>query len=128
MTDRQNIYNSLRLKMEKIGFHFEIEQQPHLQNRREAELKFIHPQLIKRLEEDGHKVRAKKFYIKQLTDEPNSEIGFVTGRSSPLYEVEFFSKPNSTDTFDDTPAWTNQDNNPALDDLLQSIIDYLKTS
>ena len=128
MTNRKNIYDSLRLEMEEVGFQFETEQKPHRQNRKETELKFIHPKLINRLEEDGYNVRAKKFYIKPLTDEPNCEIGFVTGKSSPLYKETFFINPNSSDTFDDTPAWTNRDNNSTLDSLLKSIKDYLKTS
>jgi 5-methylcytosine-specific restriction protein A len=128
MSNRKNIYDSIRLKMEDAGFEFEAEQKPHLQNRKETELKFIHPQLVKRLEEDGHKVRAKKFYIKPLTDKPDCEIGFVTGKSSPLYKESFLINPNSSDSFDDTPAWTNRDNNSALDSLLASIKDHLKSS
>ena len=85
--------------MEKIGFQFEKEQKPHLQNRKENELKFTHPTLIKRLTEDGYKVKAKKFYIKPLSNEPDCEIGFVTGKTSPLHNLDKFIKPNSTDTF-----------------------------
>jgi hypothetical protein len=128
MSDRKNIYNSIKMKMEKIGFQFETEQKPHLQNRKENELKFVHPKLIKRLEKDGIKVRAKKFYIKPLSNEPDCEIGFVTGKSSPLYKSNKFTKPNSTDTFNSTPAWTNRENNNAIDSLLKSLEDYLKTS
>lgn len=128
MTNRKNIYDSLRKKMEKVGFKFETEQKPHLQNRKEMELKFIHPQLIKRLEEDGYRIRAEKFYIKPLTDEPDCEIGFVTGKSSPLYKEMFFYNPNSSDSFDNTPAWINSDDNSALDSLLISIEEYLKTN
>jgi hypothetical protein len=84
--------------MEAAGFQFEKEQKPHLQNRKENELKFVHPKLVKRIEEDGYKVRAKKFYIKPLSDESDCEIGFVTGKSSPLYKDSFFIKPNSSDT------------------------------
>ena len=128
MSNRKNIYDSIRLKMEAAGFKFETEQKPYLQNRKENELKFVHPQLIRRLEEDGYKIRAKKFYIKPLTDKPDCEIGFVTGKSSPLYKNPFFINSNSSDSFDETPAWTNRDNNSALDSLLASITDYLKTS
>jgi len=125
MSNRKIIYESLRLKMEEVGFQFEREQKPHLQNRKETELKFIHPQLIKKLEGEGYKVRAKKFYLKPLSDEPECEIGFVTGKSSPLFEAPIFSKPNSFDSFDDTPAWTNRESDHALDNLLMSIKDYL---
>ena len=128
MSNRKNIYDSLRLKMEGVGFQFEREQKPHHQNRKEKELKFIHPQLIKKLEEEGYRVRAKKFYIKPLSDEPDCEIGFVTGKSSPLFKEIAFIKPNSSDSFDDTPAWTNRESDSALDSLLKSIKDYLKTS
>lgn len=125
MSNRKHIYDSLRLKMEEAGFTFEKEQKPHLQKRKETELKFIHPGLIKKLINEGYKVRAKKFYIKPLTDEPECEIGFVTGKSSPLYDTSIFSKPNSIDSFDETPAWTNRNTDYALDSLLKSIKDYL---
>jgi 5-methylcytosine-specific restriction protein A len=128
MSNRKNIYDSIRLKMEDAGFKFESEQRPHLQSRKENELKFTHPELIKRLEKDGFKVRAKKFYIKALTDNPESEIGFVTGKSSPLNKETFFIKPNSYDSFDNNPAWTNRENDNTLDRLLKSIKNYLKTS
>ncbi len=127
MTERKDIYDSLKLKMEDVGFQFEKEQKPHLQNRKETELKFIHPQLIKKLEEDGYNVNAKKYYIKPLTDELDSEIGFVTGKSSPFYTTIIFSKPNSTDSFDKTLAWTNREGDSALDNLLIQIKDYLNT-
>ena len=61
MTERKDIYDSLKLKMQSVGFQFEKEQKPHLQKRKENELKFIHPQLIKKLEEEGYNVNAKKY-------------------------------------------------------------------
>ena len=128
MSNRKFIYDSLRLKMEEVGFQFEKEQKPHLQNRKETELKFIHPQLNKKFKEEGYKVRAEKFYLKPLSDDPDCEIGFVTGKSSPLFLVPEFIKPNTHDTFDQTPAWTNRDNNQSLDNLLKSILDYLNHS
>ena len=127
MIERKAIYSSLRLKMEEAGFQFEREQNPHLQNRKETELKFIHPQLIKKFEEEGYKANAKKFYIKPLSDEPHCEIGFVTGKSSPLFEAPIFAKPNSSDSFNETPAWTNRESDHALDSLLKSIEVYLVT-
>jgi len=127
MTERKDIYNNLKLKLEAVGFQFEKEQKPHLQNRKENELKFIHPQLNKKLEEDGYKVNPKKYYIKPLTNELDSEIGFVTGKSSPFYTTSIFSKPNSTDSFDKTLAWTNREGDSALDKLLISIKNYLNT-
>jgi 5-methylcytosine-specific restriction protein A len=127
MTERKAIYDVLRLKMEDAGFQFEKEQIPHHQNRKETELKYIHPQLIKKLEEDGYKINAKKFYIKPLSNELDCEIGFVTGKSSPLFELPIFSKPNSSDSFDETLAWTNRESDHALDSLLKSIKDYLHT-
>lgn len=125
MKNRKSIYDSLRLKMEEVGFQFEREQKPHRQNRKETELVFIHPQLIKKLEEEGYKVRAKKFYIKPLSDEPECEIGFVTGKSSPLHILQIFSRTNSHDSFDETPAWTNRESDQALYSFLKSIKDYL---
>jgi hypothetical protein len=50
--------------MEEVGFQFETEQKPHLQNRKETELKFVHPKLIKKWKEEGYNARATKFYIK----------------------------------------------------------------
>ena len=47
MIIRQLEYDSLKLKMEEVGFQFERKQRPYHQNRREMELKFVHPQLIK---------------------------------------------------------------------------------
>jgi len=128
MTNRKDIYDSLKLKMESAGFQFEKEQKPHLQNRKENELKFIHPQLIKKLEEDGYKVNAKKFYIKPLSDSVEAEVGFVTGKTSPFYVSSIFTKPNSTDSFDNNLAWTNTDGDLALDNLFKSIKDYLVTT
>lgn len=130
MSNREHIFNSLREKMLAVGFEFEREQKPHHQYRRETELKFIHPQLIRKLKEDNYKVRAKKFYIKPLTDEPGCEIGLVIGKSTPLSKLPFFTKPNSFDLYGDgeNPAWTNRVDDLALDNLLVSISDYLKSS
>lgn len=118
--------NILRSKLEEAGFQFEKEQKPHFQNR-ESELKFVHPGLIKKFIEEGYSARAKKFYIKPLADNTNSEIGLVTGKTSPLYNVELFTRPNSIDQFDNTPAWVNRDNENTLDQLLYSINKYLST-
>jgi hypothetical protein len=117
--------------MKEAGFHFECEQRPYLQNRRENELKFTHLGLINKFAEEKFSVRAKKFYIKPLSDDPSCEIGFVTGKTSPiLLEKEIFFPPNSTDSFKDKrkniPAWTNTDTNRAIDKLLDSIKVYLK--
>lgn len=125
MQDRETIYDELRKKMEDAGFQFEREQQPYFQSRREKELKFIHPQLLKKLEDYGIKTSAKKFYIKPLSQEVNSEIGFVTGITSPLYKKLNFVAPNAIDSFDQSPAWTNRDNDNSLDFLLSSIKNYL---
>ena len=65
MNNRKTIFDSLRLKMEEVGFQFETEQKPHLQNRKETELKFVHPQLIKKWKEEGYNASATKFYIKR---------------------------------------------------------------
>lgn len=127
MKNRKNIYDSLRLKMKNTGFIFEKEQKPHLQNREENELKFVHPQLIKKLELEGYNVRAKKFYIKPLSDKTDCEIGFVTGKSSPLIDNISFYKPNTFDTYDGKSAWINKGDDRALDFLLKSIQSYMKT-
>lgn len=127
MMNRDEVYNSLKEKMENAGFVFEKEQKPHLQNKKETELKFIHPKLLKKLEAEGYKVRAKKFYIKPLTNESDSEIGFVTGKSTPFIDNPDFSAPNSIDPFDNSPAWTNRVDNHAIESLLESIKKYLST-
>lgn len=128
MPTRKEIYDSLRVKMEYAGFEFEAEQKPFFQNRKEVEFKFTHSGLIEKLEEDGYKVAARKFYLKPLTDEPDCEIGLVTGKSSPLYKNKRFIHPNSLDSFDSALAWVNQDQNPVLDRLLISIKEYVSKS
>lgn len=125
MTERKEIYDSLKIKMENAGFQFEKEQKPHLQKRKESELVFIHPDLTNKFEQNGIKVNANKYYIKPLTDEPDCEIGLVTGISSPLYKQIEFIKPNTTDSNKDTPAWTNKQSDQALDNLLNQIKSYL---
>lgn len=125
MQNRDTIYDDLRKKMEDAGFQFEREQQPYFQRRREKELKFIHPKLLNKLEDHGIKTNAKKFYIKPLSDEANCEIGFVTGKTSPLYKKLNFVAPNAIDSFDQSPAWTNRSNDHSLDFLLNSIKNYL---
>ena len=128
MTDRKSTYDSLKIRMENAGFHFEKEQRPHLQKRKESELVFIHPDLVNKFEQNGIKVNANKFYIKPLTDEPNCEIGLVTGISSPLHKHVEFIKPNTIDSNKDTPAWSNKENDSSLDILLNQIKSYLKSS
>lgn len=128
MTDRKSIYDSLKTKMENAGFHFEKEQKPHLQKRKESELVFIHPNLINKFEQNGIKVNANKFYIKPLTDDPNCEIGLVTGISSPLHKLAEFIKTNTIDSNKDVPAWTNKEDDSTLDILLDQIKSYLKSS
>lgn len=128
MTDRKSTYDSLKIKMENAGFHFEKEQKPHRQKRKESELVFIHPDLVNKFVQNGIKVNANKFYIKPLTDEPNCEIGLVTGISSPLYKHVEFTKPNTIDSNKDTPAWSNKENDSSLDILLNQIKSYLKSS
>lgn len=128
MTERKFIYDSLKVKMENAGFHFEKEQKPYLQKRNESELVFVNPDLINKFKQKGIKVNANKFYIKPLTDEPNCEIGLVTGISSPLHKQAEFIKPNTTDSNKETPAWTNKEGDSTLDILLNQIKLYLKSS
>jgi 5-methylcytosine-specific restriction protein A len=128
MADRKIIYDSLRKKMEEVGFLFERDQKPHLQKRKESELVFTHPRLINRFEANGYKVKAHQFYIKPLTDEADSEIGLVTGTSSPLYKLDEFIKPNDIDTHRDTPAWVNKEKNFVLDNLLRQIDSYINST
>ena len=111
--------------MELVGFLFEREQKPYHQNQKEKELKFIHPELISKWQKDGYTVRAKKFYIKPLSDESHCEIGFVTGKTSALHNSGTFSASNSFDSFDSSRAWVNRENDKALEKLLKSIKDYL---
>jgi hypothetical protein len=125
--DREQIYNSLKLKMEVAGFTFEKIQTPAHQNRKEKELKFVHPILTQKFRENGHKVRAEKFYLKPLSDDADCEIGLVNGLTSPLIKDSFFNAPNATDSFNEEPAWVNREGDDGLDKLLGLIGEYLKS-
>ena len=125
---RKSIYDNLRKKMEDVGFQFEKEQVPQRQKRKEKELKFVHPVLIAKLNENNLKVNARKFYLKPLSDEPDCEIGLVTGRTSPLITEDVFIKPNSIDTYGDNPAWSNNGTDFTLDNFLNSIKSFLNKS
>ena len=57
--DRESVYTSLREKMESAGFIFENEQQPHFQNKRDKELKFICPALEEKFTKLGVSNPAK---------------------------------------------------------------------
>lgn len=122
MTNNEGLYKSLRNKLEKAGFVFEMEQKPFFQNR-ENEMKFIHPLLVKKLKNEGLNSRGKKFYIKSLTDEAKSEVGLVTGKSTPL--ISRFQKPNALDSYDNSPAWVNRNKDNSLDILLNQISEYI---
>lgn len=125
---RKSIYNNLRKKMEDVGFQFEKEQVPQRQKRKEKELKFVHPVLIAKLNKSNLKVNATKFYLKPLSDEPDCEIGLVTGKTSPLVTENVFIKPNSIDTHGDNPAWSNNGADFRLDNFLNSIKSFLNKS
>lgn len=124
-SDRSAIYHSLRLKMEEAGFLFENIQKSHRQKRKEPEYKFIHPQLLNKFKDEGLNYQATKFYLKPLSDEPDCEIGLVNGKSTALNNKELFRQRNSSDSYDQSPAWTNRDKEPGLDELLYSIKKYL---
>ncbi|WP_060989548.1 HNH endonuclease [Photobacterium leiognathi] len=128
--DRDVIYSDLRKRMEKVGFVFEREQKPHFQGKRDKELKFIHPMLDKKFTQDKETNRAKKFYLKPLSDNENCEIGITTGSTSPLFKLNFFPAPNAIDTYknDKVNAWTNRGNDLSLDHLLNAIELYLAFS
>ena len=121
MTNRKVLFDNLKSKMLDAGFRFEREQKPHRQKRKELELVFSHPKLISKLEVEGFKVNAKKFYVKPLTDHENCEIGLVTGKSSPLYKLNQFISPNSKDSFKGILAWTNKKDDSTLDQILVQI-------
>lgn len=123
----ENRLEVLKQKLEQVGFQFEVEQKPHFQDRK-AEFKFIHPKLIEKFKREGFSTRATKFYLKPLVDNSESKLGFVTGKTSPLYKNEIFSEPNAIDTFDNTPAWSNSNDNNAIDKLLHSISTYLNSN
>lgn len=128
--DRKEVYLGLRRELEDVGFRFEKEQQPHFQNKRDVELKFIHPELERQFLRNGLKNRAHKFYLKPLNDHENSEIGFTTGKSSPLFKLANFPRSNAVDTFkNEIPnAWVNRDNDNSLRKLLDAIEGYLTLS
>ena len=130
VNDREVIYLELRKRMEKVGFVFEREQQPHFQGKRDKELKFIHPMLEEKFAQAGEKNRAKKFYLKPLSDNENCEIGVTTGSTSPLFRLGGFPVPNAIDTYNNEKvnAWANRVNDPSLDLLLSAIESYLAIS
>jgi len=127
-SNREHTYSSLRKKMENAGFVFEKEQAPHFQNARDKELKFVHPELQSKFESLKLNNRAKKYYIKPLSDNQDSQIGLTTGKSSPLYSNELFPQPNSIDTYknpnNEINAWVNRTNENELDKLLDAIGNY----
>ena len=108
--------------MEKVGFVFEKIQKPYNQ-KREVEYKFIHPTLMETLFREGLNTRAKKFYIKPISDSMNAEIGLVTGKTTPL--ISKFIVPNARDTYDNSPAWVNRGADNSLNKLLYEIGSYL---
>ncbi|WP_025565810.1 HNH endonuclease [Psychromonas sp. SP041] len=120
--NREQIFQQLRTKMENVGFEFEKEQNSHMQNRGN-ELKFTHVNLLKQLESEGYGGRAKKFYIKAISDDVNSEIGLVTGKTNPLVQSELFPENNTFDSHGEAsgPAWVNKKGDKALDALLDAI-------
>lgn len=128
--DRKIIYSELRKRMEKVGFVFEKEQQPHFQGKRDNELKFVHPMLEEKFAQAGEGNRAKKFYLKQLSDDEICEIGITTGSTSPLFKLKDFPAPNAIDTYknDKVNAWVNKGNDQSLDLLLNAIESYLSIS
>lgn len=127
MTNRKDIYDTIRTKLEAVGFWFEKEQRPHMQYRKEPELVFIHPQLHKKCKEIGYKTSAQKYYLKPLTDDYDSEIGLVTGTTSALYTAGIFHRPNAIDSFHNSPAWCNRVDDNAIDILLEDIDTFIKS-
>lgn len=124
MSDRKLLYEELKHKLENAGFIFEKHQLPHRQKRNEEEYVFIHPELIKSFELDGYKVNATKFYLKPLSDEHDCEIGFVTGKTSPLYKIKKFCTPNIKDLYQNQQAWTNKESDNSLDLLITQVKTY----
>ena len=45
-----------------------------------------------------------KLYIKPLSDEPNNEIGLVTGSTLALYDDSQLIEPNTAESYKETPA------------------------
>ena len=126
--NRSSIFRSLHAKMVDAGFILEKRQPTHFQNRKDSELKFVHPLLVEKWEEHGHSVRAQKFYIKPLSDDENSDIGMVNGKTSPLHSLNIFQTANSIDTHDKAGAWVNRGNDNTLDILLAQIREYVGNS
>ncbi len=124
MEDKQAIFSDLHLKMIKAGFQFEKEQKPNYQNRAK-ELKYVHPRLIEKLSKKGRAIGAIKFYIKPISDDVNSEIGLVNGKTSSLQSDGNFINANRSDTHDNAPAWVNSNNEKILDKLLNQITNYI---
>jgi hypothetical protein len=116
--ERLSVYEMLKDKVSKYGFEFEKQQQPYMQNNRDLELKFIHPELTAKLKTQGYKCKGTKFYIKPLEDKDNGQIGFVNGKTTSL-PILFPS--NTVDAFDNSPAWTDE----SINRLLTNINNFL---
>ena len=122
--NRDELFASLRKKMERVGFSLERQQKPRQQSGRKKELKFIHRSLEATFSSNGLKNTPQKYYIKPLSDGLDGVIGLTTGKSSALLNGAF-TQPNTVDTFDNCPAWINDGSSNALDMLLASIYVYL---
>ena len=68
------ILKDLRLQMENVGFAFEREQMPYMQEKKGVEYKFIHPELYEKLKEDGFKVRGKSITSRHSLKKPGSRF------------------------------------------------------
>lgn len=121
MTERENLYNDLRLKMEEVGFKFVKDQKPVAQYKNEKELIFKHPDLRLKFEELNLDEIPTLYYIKPLSNGFEPEIGFVTGKTSQINKLNYFNKPNSKDIYRNLNAWVNKSGDLALDNLLLSI-------
>jgi hypothetical protein len=128
MTDRETLVADLCASLIHVGFVWEKAQRPHRQKRTELEHVFLHPGLLAAWRTNNLSVRATKFYIKPLSDDPGCEFGLVTGGTSPLYDQRHYAVPNAIDTHGSIKAWVNRAEDPAMDRLLVSIVAYLERS
>ena len=121
--------DEIKSKMEAVGFQYEGHGSSVAQPKKELEYKFTHPELERKLKEMGIPMRAKKFYLKQISEEDLSIIGLSNSQTKLKDLPELFPAPNATDSYKGKghPVWINKEHENQLDALLEAIGKFVKT-
>ena len=121
--------DEIKSKMEAVGFQYEDLGPLVAQSKKELEYKFTHPELERKLAEMGISMRAKKFYLKQISEEDLSIIGISNSQTKLKDLPELFPSPNATDSYKGKghPVWINKEYEHQLDALLEAIGKFVKT-